>query len=108
MLFDDEAGILHGEVVDTQDVITFQGKSVREVKKAFKDSVDEYLAFCEEQGREPSKPFSGQFITRTDPEVHRRCFSASKVQGYKSFNAWVVDTLTDLTLRRKPPSVTFL
>ncbi len=93
MLFDDEAGIFHGEVVDTQDVITFQGKTGQEVIKAFKDSVDEYLAFCEEQGREPSKPFSGQFMTRTGPEVHRLCVSASKLQGYKSFNAWVVDTL---------------
>ena len=94
MLFDDEAGIFHGEVVDTKDVITFQGTSSEEVVKAFKDSVDEYLAFCEEKGIEPSKPFSGQFMARVGSDAHRLCVSAAKLQGYKSFNAWVTDTLT--------------
>lgn len=41
--FDDEVGIFHGEVVNTRDVITFQGKSVDEIRHAFHDSVDEYL-----------------------------------------------------------------
>ncbi len=44
--FDDEAGVFHGEVSNTRDVITFQGKSVAELKQAFHDSVDDYLAFC--------------------------------------------------------------
>jgi predicted HicB family RNase H-like nuclease len=57
--FDDEASIFHGKVINTRDVITFQGKSVAELKKAFRDSVDDYLAFCSERGEEPDKPFSG-------------------------------------------------
>jgi len=47
--FDDEAGVFHGEVLDLRDVITFQGKTVEEIKKAFRDSVDDYLEFCEER-----------------------------------------------------------
>ncbi|MCY2993274.1 MAG: type II toxin-antitoxin system HicB family antitoxin, partial [Planctomycetota bacterium] len=43
--FDDEAGIFHGEVLDTRDVITFQGQSVAELKTAFQESIDDYLAF---------------------------------------------------------------
>lgn len=31
--FDEDAGIIHGEVINTRDVITFQGDSVAEVKK---------------------------------------------------------------------------
>ena len=46
--FDDEAGIFHGEVLDLRDVVTFRGKSVDELSQAFKDSVDDYLEFCEE------------------------------------------------------------
>ena len=46
--YDDEAEIFHGEVINTKDVITFQGKSVKELKKAFKESIDDYLAFCED------------------------------------------------------------
>ena len=40
--FDDEAGIFHGEVLDTRDVITFQGKSVAELKTAFQESIDDF------------------------------------------------------------------
>jgi predicted HicB family RNase H-like nuclease len=57
--YDDEAGIFHGEVINTRDVITFQGATVAELKKAFRDSVEDYLAFCLERGEEPEKPFSG-------------------------------------------------
>jgi predicted HicB family RNase H-like nuclease len=42
--FDDEAGILHREVLDTRDVIPFQGNSVAEWKTAFQESIDDYLA----------------------------------------------------------------
>ena len=46
VVFDDEAVIFHGEVINTRDVITFQGTSVDELQQAFVDSVDDYLAFC--------------------------------------------------------------
>ena len=65
--FDDEAGIFHGEVVGTRDVVTFQGKSVDELKTAFEQSIDDYLAFCKQRGEEPDKPLSGQFVTRVSP-----------------------------------------
>jgi predicted HicB family RNase H-like nuclease len=45
--YDDEAKIFHGEILDTKDVITFQGTSVDEIEKAFRGSVDDYLAFCQ-------------------------------------------------------------
>jgi len=44
--FDPDAGILHGEVVGIRDVVTFEGRSIEEVMQAFRDSVDDYLAFC--------------------------------------------------------------
>ncbi|HYN87276.1 MAG TPA: type II toxin-antitoxin system HicB family antitoxin [Ardenticatenaceae bacterium] len=54
--FDDEAGIFHGEVVNIRDVITFQGKSVAELRQAFEESIEDYLAFCTERGEEPDQP----------------------------------------------------
>ena len=39
--FDDEAGVFHGEVLDLRDVVTFQGRSVKELEQAFRDSVDD-------------------------------------------------------------------
>tara|TARA_R100001143_G_C3361009_1_gene135766 strand:- start:9597 stop:9866 length:270 start_codon:yes stop_codon:yes gene_type:complete len=46
--FDEEAGLFHGEVVGLRDVITFQGKSVDELEQVFRDSIDDYLDFCQE------------------------------------------------------------
>ena len=90
--FDDEAALFHGEVINTRDVITFEGDSVSELTKAFHESVDDYLAFCEERGETPDKPFSGQFVTRISPELHRQVNVAAAVSG-KSLNAWVTEQL---------------
>jgi len=84
--------VFHGEVINTRDVITFQGTSVAELRKAFHDSVEDYLAFCEKRGEEPEKPFSGQFVTRVSPALHRRINLAATLSG-KSLNAWVTEQL---------------
>ncbi|HUY35643.1 MAG TPA: type II toxin-antitoxin system HicB family antitoxin [Pirellulales bacterium] len=96
--FDDEAGIFHGEVINTRDVITFQGESVAELKKAFQESVDDYSAFCASRGEEPDKPFSGQFVTRIPPELHRQVNLAAGLSG-KSLNAWVSEQLQSAIAR---------
>ncbi len=98
--FDDEAGIFHGEVLDTRDVITFQGQSVDDLKAAFQESIDDYLAFCKQRGEQPNKPFSGQFVTRVPPELHRQVNLAASLSG-KSLNAWVVEQLQAAAARVK-------
>ncbi|WP_339745312.1 type II toxin-antitoxin system HicB family antitoxin [uncultured Rubinisphaera sp.] len=90
--FDDEAEIFHGEIINTRDVITFQGQSVAELTKAFRESIDDYLAFCTERGESPDKPFSGQFVTRIPPELHRQVNVAAVLAG-KSLNAFVTEQL---------------
>jgi predicted HicB family RNase H-like nuclease len=90
--FDDGAGIFHGEVINTRDVITFQGKSVAELKKAFQESVEDYVAFCATRGEGPEKPFSGQFVARIAPDLHRQIHLAASLAG-KSLNAWVAEQL---------------
>jgi predicted HicB family RNase H-like nuclease len=48
--YDDDCEIFHGEVINLRNVVTFQGRSVSELKKAFAGSVEDYLAFCKERG----------------------------------------------------------
>jgi predicted HicB family RNase H-like nuclease len=90
--FDDEAGIFHGEVINLRDVITFQGACVEELRQALKDSVEDYLAFCQERGEEPEKPFSGNLPLRIDPGLHRKIFTRARQEG-KSLNRWISDAL---------------
>lgn len=93
--FDDEAGIFHGEVTGIRDVITFQGQSVDELKKAFQESVDDYLDFCAERGEESAKPFSGRFLLKIDPQLHKQIYLKAKQEG-KSLNAWVEQKLASV------------
>ncbi len=86
--FDDEQGLIHGRVINIYDVVNFQGKTVDEIKAAFVDSIEDYLEMCEQVGEEPNKPFSGKFLVRTDPEVHKKIFYAARAAG-TSLNAWV-------------------
>jgi len=60
--FDDDADIFHGAVINLRDVITFEGETVKEIKQAFHDSIDDYLEFCAKRGDNPEKPYSGKFI----------------------------------------------
>ncbi|WP_041304338.1 type II toxin-antitoxin system HicB family antitoxin [Kyrpidia tusciae] len=92
--FDDESGVFHGEVINTRDVITFQGQSVEELRQAFRDSVDDYLAYCAERGEEPEKPFSGRFVLRLTPEQHRLAALAARRSG-KSLNAWIAEHIDE-------------
>ncbi len=89
---DEEAGLLHGEVINTRDVITFEGATVEELQIAFRESIEDYLAFCAERGEEPDKPFSGRFMVRVPPELHRRIFTRARLAD-KSLNRWVAEVL---------------
>ena len=97
--YDDEAGIFHGEVIGTRDVITFEGTSVEQLREEFRFSIDDYLAVCAERGRQPDRPFSGNIPLRIAPEVHRAASAAAKAAG-KSLNAWLAETVEQAALQR--------
>jgi predicted HicB family RNase H-like nuclease len=91
--FDEEANIFHGEAINIRDTITFQGKSVEELKKAFADSVEDYIAFCAERGEEPDKPFTGRLTVRLSPDQHKKIIIAAERAG-KNVDSWVSEILT--------------
>lgn len=95
-IFDDAADLFHGEVINLRDVITFQGRSVDELRQAFRDSVDDYLAFCAGRGEAPEKPLSGRFNLRISPELHARAAARARSEGL-SLNAFVERALERAT-----------
>ena len=90
--FDDEGDIFWGEVINIRDVITFHGKAVEELRQAFEDSVEDYLAFCAERGEEPEQPFSGRLFVRLTPDQHRKIILAAEKEG-KDVKDWAVNVL---------------
>ena len=89
VVFDNDAGLFHGEVINIRDVITFQGESVSEIRQAFEDSVEDYLEFCAERGENPEKPFSGRFMVRMHPELHQAVSFCAKKEDM-SINKLVI------------------
>lgn len=92
--YDDEQAIFHGRVVNTRDVITFEGSSVEELQQALRDSIEDYRAMCAEEGVDPNKPFSGTFRVRIDPELHRQAVVAATREN-KSLNSFVKEAITE-------------
>jgi len=90
--FDEESRVLFGRVIGLRDVITFEGESVTEVIQAFHDSVDVYLEFCAERGESPEKPYSGQFVLRLNPRLHRELANAAQART-TSLNALIESIL---------------
>ena len=95
--FADESGIFHGQVLDLRDVITFQGKSVEETERAFRDSIDDYLEFCQARGEEPDKPFSGRLMLRLPPHLHQEAYVSARREG-KSLNQCIAEKLEQASL----------
>ena len=54
--FDPEIDLFHGTVINTNDVITFYGASVAELRTEMRKSVEGYIEFCKEEGKRPEKP----------------------------------------------------
>ncbi|RPI75936.1 MAG: type II toxin-antitoxin system HicB family antitoxin [Desulfobacteraceae bacterium] len=92
--YDDEVKIFHGEVLNARTVITLQGNNVDEIEKAFKDSVDDYLDWCRQRGKEPEKPFSGKFVLRIPTELHRKLSLKAK-ENQLSINSYIIETLNN-------------
>lgn len=90
--FDSEGQTFLGRVLNVRDVLTFEGTTVKGLEKAFRDTVDDYLEWCEERGEKPEKPFSGHLRLRMPPELHRRAAAAAEARG-KSLNALINEAL---------------
>lgn len=94
---DEAANVFHGEVINTRDVITFQGRSPKELKAAFEGSIKDYLAFCASRNEEPERPFSGKLVVRMTPDLHRHITLEARRLGL-SLNSYIVDRLKAMTL----------
>ena len=68
-------------------------ESVNELRVAFSEAVDDYLATCAKTGRAPQKAYSGKLMLRVPPEVHARAAMMAEAHGL-SINQWAADVLS--------------
>lgn len=93
VIYDDEAMIFHGEVVGLKAVITLQGTTVVEIEQAFRDSVDDYLDWCKERGKEPERTYSGKFNLRMPPNLYVKIAAQAAQEGL-SINSYILKRLS--------------
>ena len=79
--YSDRDGTFFGQIEGINDLVTFEGQTVKELKAAFEESVDDYIDLCQETGKPPMKSFKGSFNVRISPELHGKIFKKAMITG---------------------------
>ena len=80
--YSNEDSCLYGKVQGLKGtLISYEGETVDEIKKDFKEAVDYYLESCKERGIEPQKPYSGRLVVRMPSDLHGRIAAAAAAAG---------------------------
>lgn len=86
--FSEADGVFFGKIEGIDGLVNFEGESVTELTEAFHEAVDDYLAYCKEEGIEPHKSYSGSLNVRLTPDIHSRIAVLAKQTGV-SINAFI-------------------
>ena len=87
-----EDEVFFGKVIGIRSLISYEGATARELIKDFHDAVDDYLALCEAEGREPEKAYKGSFNIRISPELHKQAVRCAE-SNQMSLNSFVEKAL---------------
>lgn len=91
--FSDEDDCFVGHIIGITDIVSFHASDVVELRAAFHEAVDDYLATCERVGKAPQRTYSGNVMLRIPPEVHARAATRAEAAG-KSLNQWAAEVLS--------------
>ena len=94
--YSEKDNVFFGKIEGIDGLVNFEGESVSELTQAFHEAVDDYLAYCEDEGIQPTKHFSGLLHIRIEPETHRRLAMLAKKEGM-SVNSYIRRELSTKT-----------
>lgn len=81
-----------GKVIGVNDLITFEGTSVSELKNSFQEAVDGYLETCETLGKSPDKTYKAVFNVRVSSKLYKK-ITTFAVQNDITLNGFVRSVL---------------
>lgn len=90
--FSEKDGVFFGKIEGIDGLVNFEGESVKELTDAFHEAVDDYVAYCEAEGIEAHKSYSGSLNIRISPETHSYVATLAKQAGV-SINAFIKTAL---------------
>lgn len=94
---DDE--VFHGKILGINDLVNFEGTSVKELKAAFEEAVDDYIDTCNLVGKSPDKTYKGTFNVRVPSNLHREASLFAAINNI-TLNEFVKMAM-DFALKRK-------
>ena len=56
-----EDGVLFGKILGIDDLVSYDGTSITEIKQAFEEAVDDYFETCAEIGKKPETAYTDHF-----------------------------------------------
>jgi len=92
--YSDKDQVFFGKIEGINGLVNFEGESVKELTAAFHEAVDDYLAYCEDEGIEPDKSYTGVLNVRLTPAVHRKVAMLALQEGV-SINAFIREALEE-------------
>src|SRR5688572_672243 len=98
--FNAEDEVFHGKIIGINDLVSFEGTTVPQLKKAFHEAVDDYLDLCKELGKEPEKAYKGSFNVRIPSELHRQAVQYATMKNM-SLNDFVRQAI-NYVLKKSP------
>lgn len=96
--YSEKDNVFFGKIEGINGLVNFEGASVSELTEAFHEAVDDYLLYCEDEGIQPTKAYSGMLHLRIEPETHRRLAMLAKEEGL-SVNSFIRRELSNRTKR---------
>lgn len=98
--YSDNDEVFFGKLLFIDDIVTFEGDSVKSLKQAFYLMVDDYIETCKEIGKNPQKPFKGSFNVRIKPELHCEASILATLEG-KKLNSFVEEAIEEKVKKDK-------
>ena len=86
--------VFFGKIEGINGLVNFEGESVKELTEAFHEAVDDYLAYCADEGITPDKSYTGMLNVRLTPAIHRQ-IAMLALQAGQSINAYIKETLEE-------------
>ncbi len=86
--------VFFGKIEGINGLVNFEGESVKELTEAFHEAVDDYLAYCKDEGIEPDKSYTGTLNIRLTPAIHRQIAMLAKQAGL-TLNGYIKEALEE-------------
>jgi predicted HicB family RNase H-like nuclease len=90
--FSTEDEVFFGRIEGIDDLITFEGTTVKEIKKSFIEAVEDYIELCKKTGKKIFKSYRGSFNVRISPSLHKKAVQKSHLIGI-SLNQFVQNAI---------------